>query len=136
MIIDGCSGFSYLYFDSQLFVLSFQALAAHCGGWDKITGGQCTHGWALMTGCKHQYMITKNKKTGKYGCFGQYNPLEKKWNRHANSPHDGDKSMWPMPWPEVGGGGDKELTEDEFLKMVAWDKVRKTNLVKQVVCGH
>lgn len=76
-----------------------------------------------MTGCKNQYMITKNK-SGKYGCFGLYNPLEKKWNRHANSPHDSDGRMWPVPWPKVGGGGDKELTEDElFLKLVAWDQV-------------
>ena len=28
-----------------------------------------------------------------------------------------------MAWPEVGGGGDGEITKDElFMKMVAWDK--------------
>ena len=31
-----------------------KAVAAHCGGWDKIDGGQCTHAWALLTGCKAQ----------------------------------------------------------------------------------
>ena len=31
-----------------------KALAIHCGGWDKIVGGQCTHAWALLTGCKYQ----------------------------------------------------------------------------------
>ena len=31
-----------------------KAVAAHCGGWDKIDGGQCTHAWALLTGCKSQ----------------------------------------------------------------------------------
>lgn len=110
--------------DGELWVNYLEkALAIHCGGWDKITGGQCTHGWALMTGCKHQYMITKNERTNKYACYGQYNTHTKTWNRLANSPHDADNSMWPVPWPEVGGGGDKELTEDElFLKMVAWDK--------------
>jgi len=29
-----------------------KALAIHSGGWDKIVGGQCTHAWALLTGCK------------------------------------------------------------------------------------
>jgi hypothetical protein len=29
-----------------------------------------------------------------------------------------------MAWPEVGGGGEGEITKDDlFLKMVAWDKV-------------
>ena len=25
--------------------------------WDKIDGGQCTHAWALLTGCREQYTI-------------------------------------------------------------------------------
>ena len=114
--------------DGELWVCYLEkALAIHCGGWDKITGGQCTHGWSLMTGCKHQYMIKKNAKSGKYGCFAKYNPMEKDWSRHANCPHEGDNRMWPVSWPEVGGGGCDELTEDNlFLKMVAWDKVRQT----------
>jgi hypothetical protein len=101
-------------------------LAAHCGGWDKITGGQCTHAWALMTGCKQQYTIRKNEKTGKYECMLKYSPYEKKWAKHTNSPHDGDGSMWRAAWPEVGGGGDvdKELDEEElFMKLCAWDDV-------------
>jgi hypothetical protein len=88
-------------------------------------GGQCTHAWALMTGCKHQYTISKNPKTGKFVCTAKFNPYEKKWGKHGNSPHDSDPSMWHVEWPEVGGGGsmDLELTEDElFLRMVAWDK--------------
>lgn len=110
--------------DGELWVCYLEkALAMHCGGWDKITGGQCTHGWALMTGCRNQYMISKNNGTGKYKCSGLYNPVKKEWNRHANSPHDGDQSMWPVEWPEVGGGGNKELSEDElFLRLVAWDQ--------------
>jgi hypothetical protein len=105
-----------------------KALAIHCGGWDKISGGQCTHAWALMTGCKEQYTITKNKETGGYICMAKYNPYKKKWLKHGNSPHDGDKSMYQVAWPEVGVGGgedrDKELNEDElFLEMCAWDEV-------------
>jgi hypothetical protein len=113
--------------DGELWVCYLEkALAAHCGGWDKITGGQCTHAWALMTGCKHQYTIRINPKTGKFACFSKYNPYEKKWAKHANSPHDGDASMWRVAWPEVGGGGDmkKELTEEElFMRLCAWDAV-------------
>ena len=40
-----------------------KALAAHCGGWDKINGGQCTHAWALLTGCREQYTIRKGYVT-------------------------------------------------------------------------
>ncbi|KAG7374260.1 calpain family cysteine protease [Nitzschia inconspicua] len=112
--------------DGELWAVYLEkALSIHCGGWDKITGGQCTHAWALLTGCKHQYTISKNSKTGKFVCTAKYNPREKKWAKHGNSPHDCDSSMWRVEWPEVGGGGsmDLELTEDElFLRMVAWDE--------------
>lgn len=112
--------------DGELWVCYLEkALAAHCGGWDKITGGQCTHAWALMTGCKEQYTISKNPKTGKFTCCAKYNPYEKKWAKHGNSPHDSDQSMWRVEWPKVGGGGDvnREISADElFQKMVAWDK--------------
>jgi len=113
--------------DGELWVCYLEkALSIHCGGWDKITGGQCTHAWALMTGCKEQYTIRKSKKTGLYQCFGKYNPYERRWANHGNSPHDGEQSMWQMDWPKVGGGGDKdlELTEEElFQRMCAWDDV-------------
>jgi hypothetical protein len=113
--------------DGELWVCILEkALAAHCGGWDKITGGQCTHAWALMTGCKQQYTIRKNETTGKYECLLKYDPYKKKWAKHANSPHDGDKNMWRSAWPQVGGGGDmeKEFDEEElFLKLCAWDGV-------------
>ena len=112
--------------DGELWVCYLEkALAIHCGGWDKIVGGQCTHGWALLTGCKEQYTIQKIKKTGKYACHGKYDPYEKKWARHANSPHEGEQRMFEVPWPKVGGGGymGLELTQDQlFLKMVAWDE--------------
>ena len=111
--------------DSELWVCYLEkALAAHCGGWDKIKGGQCTHAWAMLTGCKEQYTIRKNKSTGKYACYGRYNPFEKKWSKHTNSPHDSDSSVYQMPWPKVGGGGDETLELDEeelFMRMCAWD---------------
>lgn len=31
-----------------------QACAKHCGGFSELNGGECIHGWALMTGCKFQ----------------------------------------------------------------------------------
>eukprot|EP00977_Amphora_coffeiformis_P007216 scaffold1569_cov171-Amphora_coffeaeformis.AAC.2 len=112
--------------DSELWVCYLEkALAIHCGGWDKITGGQCTHAWSLLTGCKEQYTIRINPETGKYACYAKFNPNIGKWAPHANSPHDCEKTMWRCPWPRVGGGGDldKEFTADElFKKMCAWDE--------------
>ena len=79
--------------DGELWVCYLEkALAAHCGGWDKITGGQCTHAWALLTGCKEQYTISKNPRSGKFICCAKYNPNAKKWAKHANCPHDCDVS--------------------------------------------
>ena len=79
--------------DGELWVCYLEkALAAHCGGWDKITGGQCTHAWALLTGCKEQYTISKNPRTGKFICCAKYNPSTKQWARHANCPHESDVS--------------------------------------------
>lgn len=101
-----------------------KALAVHCGGWDKITGGQCTHAWAMLTGCKEQYTIRRNSKTNKFQCFGKYDPNKQQWMQQYNSPHDGQQATWPMAWPKVGGGGrmNDEFTEEEiFQKMCAWD---------------
>ena len=99
-----------------------KAVAAHCGGWDKIDGGQCTHAWSLLTGCKAQYTIRRDRKSKKYSCYGKFNPNKKEWEPHGNSPHDGSNSIWEMEWPEVGGGGSGELGEAElFERMCAWD---------------
>jgi hypothetical protein len=96
------------------------------GGWDKLTGGQCSHAWSIMVGCREQYTIRKNPRTGKYGCFAKYNPHEGRWSKHYNSPHDNMSDMWQVPWPKIGGGGgaqDLELAEDQvFEKMLAYDK--------------
>lgn len=111
--------------DGELWVAYLEkAVAVHCGGFDKINGGQCTHAWALLTGCKAQYTIRRNDATGKYGCFSFFNPNEGRHEALANSPHDGFQGLWPMAWPEVGGGGalGTEIgLEDLFEKMCAWD---------------
>ena len=85
--------------DGELWVCYLEkALAAHCGGWDKINGGQCTHGWALLTGCQDQYTIFADDD-GKYRCAGTYNPNYQRWEALKNSPHDGFQGLWPMDWP-------------------------------------
>jgi len=99
-----------------------KAVAAHCGGWDKIDGGQCTHAWRLLTGCKHVYTI--RREGDEFRCYGAYNPNEERWEELANSPHDGFQGLWPMKWPDVGGGGglDQSLSQEElFARMCAWD---------------
>lgn len=78
--------------------------------------------WALLTGCKEQYTIMKSSGTDKYACYGRYIVAENRWAKHGNSPHDGEPGVWPMSWPEVGGGGDGDISKDSlFKKMVAWD---------------
>ena len=98
-----------------------KAVAAHCGGWDKINGGQCTHAWRLLLGCKEQYTIRLGSN-GMWSCLGSFNPKTKEWDPLRNSPHD--NSLWPMAWPEVGGGGGlhkKVDCEDLFERMCEWD---------------
>jgi len=103
-----------------------KALAIHSGGWDKIVGGQCTHAWALLTGCKEQYTMKRNSGTGKWRCFAKFNPKTKQWAKHENSPHDCPNTTWRVGWPKVGGGGsrDVELDDEEmFMRLFAWDQV-------------
>ena len=103
-----------------------KALAVHCGGWDKLVGGQCTHAWALLTGCREQYTMRRNPDTGKWRCFAKCNPKTKEWANLANSPKDCSKTTWRVDWPEVGGGGnrDVELDDEEmFMLLFAWDQV-------------
>jgi len=103
-----------------------KALAVHCGGWDKIVGGQCTHAWALLTGCKEQYTMRRNPATGKWRCFAKFNSKTKQWADHANSPHDCANTTFRVGWPDVGGGGNKDVELDDeemFLRLYAWDQV-------------
>jgi len=100
-----------------------KAVAAHCGGWDKINGGTSPHAWRLLLGCRDVYTIER-KDDGKFGCFSDFNPNTKQWEPCANSPHDGFQGLWPSDWPRVGGGGNLMLGLDEealFRRMCAWD---------------
>jgi len=100
-----------------------KAVAIHCGGWDKIDGGTCVHAWRLLTGCQNVYTFRDPAGDG-FMCLGATNPNTNQCEELANSPHDGFKGLWPMPWPEVGGGGDFNLKVDSnemFHRMCAWD---------------
>lgn len=99
-----------------------KAVAIHCGGWDELEGGSPTRAWSILLGCKETYTIMKDGEG--YRCHGAYNPNEKRWETLANSPNEGFQGAWPMPWPDVGGGGscDKKASSTElFHKMCAWD---------------
>jgi len=110
--------------DGELWVCYLEkALAIHCGGWDRIHGGQTTHAFALLTGCREQRTI-KATGGGRYGCFGTWNPNDERWEQLANSPHDSFRGLWPMSWPEVGGGGEAGIElglEETFGRMCEWD---------------
>jgi len=102
-----------------------KAIAIHCGGWDAVYGGCCSHAWAIMTGCKDQFTIERNPKTGKWFALKKYNPGKKKWEKHYNNPkEDPGYNLWKVDWPEQGGGGLGEITEDDlFRRICSWDKV-------------
>eukprot|EP00536_Pseudo-nitzschia_multiseries_P008375 jgi/Psemu1/197886/e_gw1.211.37.1 len=113
--------------DCELWVSYLEkAIAAHCGGWDRIDGGNCTHAWALLTGVKEQYIIQKKEGTNKFACLARYDMKAKEWVKHGNSPQDGHQGMWHVPWPSVGrksGGGKKLLSEKLlFRRICQWDK--------------
>jgi hypothetical protein len=109
--------------DGELWVCYLEkAIAAHCGGWDQIDGGQCTHAWALLTGNKHQYMIQRSlADPDLFCCTARYDPEKEQWAEHDNSPSGGHPGIWEVPWPELGGGGDDLLDENElFARMCIW----------------
>ena len=115
--------------DGELWVCYLEkAFAVHCGGWDEINGGQCTHAWSILTGCKETYEIRADDD-GTYKCLGKYNPNEDKWETMANSIKKSFPGLWPMKWPDVGaeyGAVDDEKfhnvsADDLFRKIAAWD---------------
>jgi hypothetical protein len=110
--------------DGELWVPYLEkAIVAHCGGWDEIDGGQCTHGWALLTGCKEQYIIQRSMADPDlFCCTARFDTERNKWADHDNSPSGGYQGIWEVPWPEVGGGGTDLLDEDElFARMCVWN---------------
>ena len=71
--------------DGELWVCYLEkAFAVHCGGWDEINGGQCTHAWSILTGCKETYDDPR-RDDGMYQCLGKYNPNEDKWEAQHSS---------------------------------------------------
>ena len=77
-----------------------KAVAALCGGWDKITGGECTHAWKMLTGCQECYTFRNDDETG-FRVYGALNPNTAKWEDLGNSPRDGFHGQWPMAWKDV-----------------------------------
>jgi len=103
-----------------------KAVSAHCGGWDNLNGGQCTHAWRILLGCKECYTFRPSSDGPGFSCFGKFNPNEQKWEALTNNPHDGFQGLWPMELPEVGRHGktglDVTLSVNElFEAMCAWD---------------
>lgn len=110
-------------YDGELWACYVEkAVAIHCGGWDEIDGGQCTHAWRLLTGCKYQYTFQHDGEG--FLCLGKFNPNNEEWDPLENSVKKGTQGLWPMAWPEVGGGGDLSYKcgqNEMFERMCAWD---------------
>lgn len=101
-----------------------KAVAIHCGGWEAINGGICTHAWQILTGTREVYTIKRKGESSGFRAYGCFNPNTESWEEQCNSPHKSFSALWPMKWPEVGGGGDinQEFDQEElFMKMCAWD---------------
>lgn len=111
-------------YDGELWACYVEkAVAIHSGGWDEIDGGQCTHAWRLLTGCKYQYTFM-NTGDDEFQCLGKFNPNSQEWDPLENSGQKGSQGLWPMDWPVVGGGGDKRAKcglNEMFERMCAWD---------------
>ena len=102
-----------------------QAVAIHCGGYAMLNGGQPPRAWAILTGYKPQYTIKLDPATKRYQIGGWLNPNQSgSWEAPGNSAHStGFRGLWPMEWPEVGGGGQRGTTIDrsELLRrMCVW----------------
>jgi len=115
--------------DGKLWVPYLEkAIAIHCGGYDKLVGGNCGNAWPMLTGSRNQYVIQKDPATHKYTCSARFDTRSEEWSKHTNSPHDSDQSLWEVPWPRVGSSSsDKQtllqITADQlFDKIVAWDE--------------
>ena len=81
-----------------------KAVAVLCGGWDKIKGGQCTHAWKMLTGCRECYTFSNSDGLG-FRAFGARNPNTDEWEQLGNSPREGFQGEWPMAWKGVVSSG-------------------------------
>lgn len=50
--------------------------------------------WHLLTGIKEQYAIQDKTGSGRFGCFGRFNSRTNEWADLANSPEEGEKTVW------------------------------------------
>ena len=108
--------------DGELWVPYLEkAVAIHCGGWDDLKGGYCTHAWSLLTGIKEQYIINLDHSTRKWDCRGNFNSKKNEWKQQANSPRESDQGLFRLPWP-LGEGTDSVTSDEVFSKMCAWKK--------------
>mmetsp|Transcript_61099 Transcript_61099/g.154255 ORF Transcript_61099/g.154255 Transcript_61099/m.154255 type:complete len:511 (-) Transcript_61099:167-1699(-) len=103
-----------------------KAMAKHAGGWANIVGGRVIEGFMALTGCKSVYHI-QDYGEGGFECLGFLNSNAGEWVKLTNNFNHGSKqiNLWPMDWPNVGGGGlkNKKLTRSElFARMVAWEQ--------------
>mmetsp|Transcript_27468 Transcript_27468/g.63993 ORF Transcript_27468/g.63993 Transcript_27468/m.63993 type:complete len:505 (-) Transcript_27468:57-1571(-) len=110
-------------FDGELWACYLEkAMAIHCGGWDELDGGQCTHAWRILTGCNDQYVFMDDGDG--FECYGKFNPNTESWEKIENSIRKSSGVIWRMDWPEVGGGGDRRMKcghNEMFERMCAWD---------------
>lgn len=104
----------------------------------------------ILAGCPDQYTIMRDEAKGGFGAYGAFNPNTQRMEKLSNSPHDGFQGLWPMAWPEEGGGGDfnTRISENElFERMCAWDDAgyiiaagtrpgSDTNSTDGIVDGH
>ncbi|KAL3921073.1 MAG: hypothetical protein SGILL_002941, partial [Bacillariaceae sp.] len=106
--------------DGELWVCYLEkALAVHCGGWDRIDGGQCTHAWSLLTGAKEQYIIQRSMADPDlFCCTARFDVEQQQWAEHDNSPSGGEQGIWEVPWPD----GEHDLLDEDdlFVRMCEW----------------
>ncbi|CAB9529106.1 Calpain-type cysteine protease DEK1 [Seminavis robusta] len=122
--------------DGEMWVCYLEkAIAAHCGGWDAITGGQCVHAWAIMTGCRHQYTFMRNAATNKWQCWARYNPHKKQWLPMENDVHKCDNvtGVWPIPFFTVGDNTETGDTKNEMTDAQVFDKMFACDQVNYIV---
>jgi hypothetical protein len=108
--------------DGELWVCILEkAVSAHCGGWDKINGGQCTHAWRLLTGFKDQYTI-RRKDDGQWRIYSENDPNNgNELPPMKNSPHDCQGRIWGCDWPVAGDSGPVDAAE-LFERLCRWDE--------------
>lgn len=119
-----------------------KALAAHCGGWDAIEGGQPTFAWCLMTGCEDCYQFRR--------ADGQWKCLQSDYRKYkSNSPKSGDGKLAVVPFPKMDESEPCKTADDELFwdYMCAWDDTdfvmgagsaagSDTNTTQGIVDGH